>query len=127
MTVKAGPVESVSIKGRTFSVAADADVARDLGGAAPKIELNGDDTGRVIQEKVPWKLAGLSVQIDDDRGDQEFLQDIRDAGEFVDVSATFADGSVYFGQGIVTDKAERASKTGLMDISLEGPGKLKKQ
>jgi len=127
MSVIAGPVESCSIAGRTFPVAQDSDPSRDLGGFKSTIEMNGDGTERVIQERKPWKISGLGIQIDDDAEDQEFIQDVIDDGKPVDISITYADGNVYYAQGIVTEDTEKSAKNAIMDITLSGGGKMKKQ
>ena len=77
MAIIGGPVESASIAGRTFGVPADADVSMFLGGDSNTVESNGDGaTGRILKEVKPFKISGLTLSIDDEKDDHQFLQDI---------------------------------------------------
>ncbi len=122
-----GSIESVSIKGRNFAVAADAEGNRKLGGFENAIEVNGNGTKRTVQTRVGWKIDGLTLSIDDDRGDHEFLQDIADSGEDVPIAATFASGATYGGAGTITGEIMWSSQNTTAGVTLEGGGKLKKQ
>ena len=82
MPAVGGPIESVSIDGRNFPVAADADTNRKIGGDENEIQPNGDGSARIIKTKVPWKVDGLTVSVDDFLGDHEFLQGISDKNDF---------------------------------------------
>ncbi len=126
MTV-GGSLESVSIRGREFAVAADADVSYQLGGMQNEKQANGDGTTRTIQTRVPWAMDGLTVTIDHDRADLEFLQEIADSGEDVAIAATFASGAVYAGRGTITGEIQGSSQSATAGISLSGPGKLEQQ
>jgi hypothetical protein len=128
MAVVGGPVESASINGRTFGVPADADVKILIGGDSNKFEMNGDGkTGRIVKEKKAHKVSGLSLNIDDAKDDHQFLQDIIDGFELVDWSVTKPDGTVYSGQGIITEDAEASIKNATMEVTIEGPGRAQKQ
>lgn len=128
MAIIGGPVESASIAGRTFGVPADADVSMFLGGDSNTVEANGDGaTGRILKEVKPFKISGLTLSIDDEKDDHQFLQDIIDGSEFVDISITKPNGDVYSGQGIITGDLETSVKTATAEIEISGPGKLTKQ
>ncbi len=128
MAIVGGPIESASIKGRTFGVPQDADVKIMLGGDSNKFEMNGDGkTGRIVKEKKAHKVSGLQLSIDDDRDDHQFLQDIIDGYELVDWSVTKPNGDVYSGQGIITEDAEASVKNATMEVTIEGPGRAQKQ
>jgi hypothetical protein len=122
-----GPLTEVSIHGRIFSVASDADVKKDLGGFKNKFESNGDGTTRTIKERKTWSLAGIKLSCDQGRGDQEFLQEKADAAKNGDITATSADGTTYGGRGNVIDDIVFDEKTSTIDVSLAGPGKLEAQ
>lgn len=122
-----GPVEEVNIRGRGFSVAADADGNRHLGGFTNEIEANGDGTARDIKTRVPWSLSGLTLVIDDDRGDQEFLQDSADLPGFWPIAFTFASGLVYQGSGQIVGDATDSTASTVAAIDFKGPGRLTKQ
>lgn len=121
-----GSIQSVSIAGRTFSVTGDSDSNRKLGGFENEQQANGDGTTRDIKTRVPWSIEGLSVSIDDDRGDQEFLQDVADGADAV-VAITYPSGAVYQGLGNLTGDIAGASQSTSLPITLMGPGKLTKQ
>lgn len=128
MAVIGGPVESVSIAGRNFGVPADTDVTIILGGDKNSVEANGDgETGRILKEIVPFKISGLDLSIDDDKDDHQFLQDIVDGFDFVDVSLTMPNGDVYSGQGMITEDIERSIKKATAGVTIMGAGKLNKQ
>ena len=71
MAAVGGSIESVNLSGREFAVAADAEAQRKLGGFENEVQANGDGTARLIKTRVPLSLDGLTIEIDDDRGDQE--------------------------------------------------------
>jgi hypothetical protein len=128
MAAIGGPLESVSIDGREFAVAGDADVNRKLGGKENEFQLNGNQTtGRVIQTPVSWKLDAIPLEMDDARGDQEFVQAIASAGALVDNTATNAAGETYQGRGIPTGELQKSEGSTTMPTTLEGPGSLTKQ
>lgn len=128
----AGSIARVSLRGRSFSVAADADVSRKLGGFESAIEMNGDGTARVIKTRQGWALSGIAVDINDIRGDQEFLVELQngvraDADGFYAVSIEYASGAIYSGRGTVIEAVEYGSMAGTAALSLAGPGTLTKQ
>jgi hypothetical protein len=125
--VGGGPIQEIGFGGRSFAVAQDSDPPRDLGGFMIDIEMNGDGTGRAISEHKPWKFGPVAIQIDDDNGDQAFIQDIVNRKEPVSFDVTFADGSIYYGQGIATGELEKSSKSATMEVTFKGPGTLTKQ
>lgn len=122
-----GSIESISIDGRNFAVASDAEANRKLGGFENEVQSNGNGTARIIKTRVPWGLDGVVVEIDDDRGDQEFLQDIADGNENVPVAISFASGAVYQADGTITGEIQYSSQNANASISLMGPGRMSKQ
>lgn len=127
MPAVGGSIERVSIRGRIFPVAADADANRKLGGFENEVQPNGDGTARLIKTRMAWLLDGLTVEIDDVRGDQEFLQEIADGNDFVPMTATLASGETYQGTGTVTGEIQMSTQNATAQIALGGPGKLTKQ
>jgi len=121
-----GSIESLSLNGRGFAIAADSDPGRILGGSKNSIEMNGDGTFRTIAEQTPSKIAGISVQIDDDANDHEFIQDLINGAEQIDISITYYSGTTYYGQGQITEDSEYSPKSGTMELTLEG-GRLRQQ
>jgi hypothetical protein len=122
-----GSIESVSIRGRNFPVASDADVTRKLGGFENEVQANGDGSARNIKTRVPWALSGLQIEVDENRADQQFLQEIADNNEFVDMSITYASGSTYQGTGTITDELAFSSQSATASVSLMGRGNLTQQ
>ena len=122
-----GSVESISIAGREFSVSADADTQRKLGGFMNEMIANGDGTARVSKTRIPWAITGLEIEIDDNKGDHEFIQDLIDAKSYKNITVTYASGAVYQGKGTVTGENQTSSKNASMSLELSGPQKLTKQ
>ncbi len=127
MTAVGGPIASLSFDGRDFGVASDADVNRDLGGDNNEVQMNGNDTGRIIKTKMPWKLEGLSLSADDFLEEQEFLQSISDKKDFSVIKITFASGAVFQGSGTITGEVKYASANTTVPLEISGAGKLTQQ
>jgi hypothetical protein len=124
MAVVGGPVEAVAIQGRLFSVAADSDGARKIGGFEAEVSPNGDGTARIVYSRAPWQMDGLSLAIDDNAADQEFLQDIVEGKKFVPIEFTFCDGITFRGEGIPTGEVAKGTMNATLPLKFNGPGKL---
>lgn len=127
-----GSLQEVSIRGRNFAVAADADATRKLGGFEATLEANGNETVRKIMTRVPWSISGLTLDCDQDRGDQEFLQDICDGKEadpdgYYAITVTYASGTTYQGRGTITEALEYNNMNTTVAVAFGGPGKLTRQ
>ena len=122
-----GSIESVSLKGRIFAVAADAEANRKLGGFENEVQANGDGTARIIKTRVPLSIDGLTLNVDDARGDHEFLQDLSNDTDYFPISITYASGVVYGGRAIITGELATSSQSATAAVSLMGPGELTKQ
>ena len=123
-----GSIESVTMDGRNFAVAADAEAQRKLGGFENEVQANGDGaTARLIKTRVPLSLDGLTIEIDDDRGDHEFLQELSDRNDFWALSITYASGVTYQGTAQITGEMQASSQNATAAVSLMGPGVLTKQ
>lgn len=127
MSATGGSIESVIIDGRNFSVAADAESNRKLGGFENEFQANGDGTGRTVKTRVGWKLDGLSLSIDDARGDLEFLQQRQNSNSNFACVVTYASGISYQGTGQITGEVQASSQNATAPITLEGPGVLTRQ
>lgn len=127
MAAVGGSIQEITLAGRTFAVAADAEAQRKLGGFENEVMANGDSTARLIKTRVPLTLDGLTVENDDSRGDQEFLQELADRNDFFPISITYASGVVYQGQAQITGEMQSSSQNATTAISLSGPGKLTRQ
>jgi hypothetical protein len=127
MAAVGGSIESISLSGRGFSVPADVEAQRKLGGFENEVQANGDGTARHIKTRVPLSIDGLTVEIDDDRGDHEYIQDLADSNSFFVISITFASGITYQGEAQIVGEFQVSSQSTTGTISLSGPGKLTKQ
>lgn len=119
-----GSIESVTLDGREFAVAADAEAQRKLGGDENELAMNGNGTGRLLKTKVGWSLDGVVIETDDSRGDQEFVQDLVDRNDFYPVAITYASGITYQGTGQVIGENPASSQSATQAVSLMGPGKM---
>jgi osmotically-inducible protein OsmY len=122
-----GSIESVNLDGRDFAVAADAEAQRKLGGFENEVQANGNGTARLIKTRVPLSLDGLTVEIDDARGDQEFLQELSDRNDFWTLAITYASGETYQGSAQLVGETQASSQSATASVSLMGPGVLSKQ
>lgn len=122
-----GSIESLTINNRIFSVAADAEATRKLGGFENEVQANGDGTARIIKTRVPLSIEGVVVDINDTRGDSEFLQDVSDATDFVPIVITYASGVSYQGEATLTGDFGTSSQNTTATVNLSGPGRLAKQ
>jgi hypothetical protein len=122
-----GSIESVTLDGRTFSVAADAEAQQKLGGFENEVQPNGDGTARLIKTRVSWSLDGLTVDIDDTQDDAEFLQRLQDGNNFFPVAVSYASGAVYQGTGQIVGETQKSSQNATAAVSLMGQGELTRQ
>lgn len=122
-----GSIQVVSIRGRLFPVASDAAAQRKLGGFENELRANGDATVRIIKTRVPWDVTGIVVEIDDSRGDQEFLQEIEDLNDFVDIAMTLASDVTYQGVGTIHGEVAYDTQAATATIAMGGPGNLSSQ
>lgn len=127
MAAVGGSIESISIRGRLFPVAADADSNLKLGGFETEIMPNGDGSGRKVKTRVPWVMDGLTVEVDHDRGDLEFLQERANEDGFVAITITYASGVTFQASGSVTDELQFSSQNATASLSLSGPGEATQQ
>lgn len=122
-----GSIESIGIDGRPFSVAADVDSPRKLGGFENDVQPNGNNTGRIIKTAVSWMLGGINLNVDDFLEDHEFLQNIADSNSYHDITVTYASGAVYQGKGTITGELQWSSQNTVASCEFKGTGKLTKQ
>ena len=128
MSAVGGSIESISLRGREFSVDAEATVNRKLGGSKNEVKMNGNNrTARLIKVAGAWMLTGVEVEIDDLRNDQEYLQDLADERDFFPMSVTFASGHTLQGTGQLVEDIEFDSQNAIASLSLSGPGRMTQQ
>jgi hypothetical protein len=122
-----GSIESISIAGRSYAVAADADAQVKFGGFENEHQANGNGTARQIKTRVVWAVTGLTLDIDDDNGDHEFLQERADSKRDEVFTITYASGAVYQGTGGPTGEIQKSTQSTTAAVNFTGPGKLTKQ
>ena len=127
MAAVGGSIESITLDGRNFAVAADAEAQRKLGGFENEVQANGDGTARLIKTRVPLSLEGLTLEIDDDRADQEFLQELTNLNDFFPIVISYPSGIDYQGSAQIVGEATASSQNATAAVSLMGPGILTKQ
>lgn len=127
MAAVGGSIESVTLDGRTYSVAGDADVGRKLGGSENEVQANGDGTARLIKTRVTWALSDATVSVDDGNGDAEFLQELANRNGFFPVTITLSSGEIYQGDGQLTGEMPTQTQATTASLAIMGTGVLTKQ
>ena len=127
MAALGGSIESVTLDGRNFAVSADAETQRKIGGFENEVQSNGDGTGRLIKTRVPLAIDGLTLEIDDERGDQEFLQELSNRPDFFPGAITYVSGATYQGTLQIVGETQASSQNATAAVSLKGPGILTPQ
>lgn len=127
MTAVGGSIESVALNGRNFAVAADAEANRKMGGWENEVQMNGDGTARIIKTRVPLSIDGITLSVDDTRGDAEYLNKLAGGKDFFPIAITYASGVTYMAQAMITGEVTISSQNSTGSITLTGPGVLTKQ
>jgi hypothetical protein len=127
MAAVGGSLESITLDGREFPVAADVEAQRKLGGWENEVLANGNGTARLIKTRVPLSLDGVVVEVDDSRGDHEFLQELADRFDFFPIALTYASGTTWQATAQIVGDMQASSQNASAAVSLMGPGKLTQQ
>ena len=127
MTAIGGPIVELTLSGRYFSVAEDAESNRKLGGFENEVPMNGDGTGRLVKSRVPWSADGLTVSCDDFNEDHEFLQSLADRNDFFAITVGYASGAIFQGNGQITGEIAFSSKQATATVALQGTGTFTRQ
>jgi hypothetical protein len=127
MGASGGSIQEISVDGRVYQVASDADATIDLGGYEAEQRVNGDGSTRKILMRKPWKIENLVISIDDLLGDLEALQGIANLTGNVDITITLVNDVVYGGSGTVTGPVAKSTQATTSTISLSGPGNAQAQ
>ena len=122
-----GSIESISIRGRIFPVASDADANIKHGGFEAEVQPNGDGTARKILTRVAWSIDGIVVEINDNRADQEFLAEMAAEKDWVPLDITLASGVVWGATGTVAGEVQRSTMSTTGTLTLSGPGEAAQQ
>jgi hypothetical protein len=122
-----GSPTECSIRGRVFAVAADADPQIKYGGLENEKRPNGDSTARTVKVRVSWSISGLVLSLDTSRDDHDFLQEVADNNDDVDITLTFANGTTVAGSGTITGEIAYSPQSTTASINCGGGGKLTRQ
>lgn len=117
-----GSIIEVSLDGRVFEVAADAESQRKLGGWENEVMASGSGGARIIKTRVPLKLDGLALVTNDARGDAEYLQKLAGLFDFFPITVTFASLITYGAIAMITGEVQTSSQAATTPVTLEGPG-----
>jgi len=116
-----GPLESVTLNNRRFSIDGEVNAMISLPGFTNEAKPNGDaKTFRIVKTAKTGKAKSLPIVMDNARGDMEFLQKIMDSLEPVPFFATETDGTVWEGSVIIAGDPEKSTKEAIMEIELHG-------
>ncbi len=127
MSAVGGSIESVSFRGRYFSVAGDAESNRKIGGYENEVQVNGDGTSRLIKNRVAAKLDGLVLSVDDFLGDHEFLQELANEKDFFETTISYASNAVWQGSMQFTEELQFSNANTSATVTCEGTGILTQQ
>lgn len=127
MAAVGGYIQALTLDGRNFAVTADSDPQRTLGGDVNTSEANGDKSARLIKSVILPSIDGLTIEVDDSRGDAEFLQELANRKDYFPVAITYASGITYQGTSQIEGEFPYASQSTTAGISLKGTGNLTQQ
>lgn len=119
-----GPLESVNVDGRRFTLDGEVDGAKALSGFMNEVKPNGDGSFRTVKSRKTGRYNSLPLVIDNDRGDEEFLQERMDSFNFFTVSFSEVDGKVWSGSMQIVEDPETSSKEGTKEVSFAGSLRL---
>lgn len=112
-----GPIESLDMGGRLFSVDAEADSNRGLGGFENEEKVYGDGTVGLIKRRVAGSLDGLVVKVDDFRGDHEYLSELT-KGDFFQITVVYVSGVIWQGTAQIKGELKYSSMNGQASFAL---------
>jgi hypothetical protein len=115
-----GPIESITIAGRRFSVDGEDAANVVLSGLKNEVKFNGDGSKRMIKSRANGSIKNLNVQITHENKDLEYLRDKQSTSDFFDVSLTYCDGTIYSGSMQFVEDITEDTQQGTAGISLEG-------
>jgi hypothetical protein len=121
MGVRAGDIRQFTYGGREFDVQGeDANVVINLGGYTAEVGLNGNQTPHVTKRSKKAVVSDVTISVDDNRKDLEFLQDKQNAAELVPLSITLASGVTYSGQMALVGDLQKSTGDGTATLTFEG-------
>lgn len=119
--VRGGDIRQISIKGREMDPAPEGSCTFMVTGFNLETKITGNGRGVNTQTRKVAGIKGLSLSVDPDGKDQEFLQDVQNSGLFVPVNLTLASGKTYSGQLAVNGDLAASTSDGKVEVDLLGP------
>lgn len=122
-----GPIIELKFGGRAFPVTADSDPEVALGGYKVTLTPNGMmGSAKPSYERINGGVKGVTLVLDSDRDDFEFIVAKNNLTALQDLQVTYANGDVYYGKTKITSDLNSKPKTSTIDLDFECPS-LKKQ
>lgn len=119
-TVRSGDITQLVLFGREFSPAADSSVTYKLAGYNTENTPTGDGK---LHTKKTRKLGGfeaMTISLDPDNGDLEYLQGKQDAGIPGPCSMTLAGGQTYSGNLMIEGELNPNTGDGTLELAAMG-------
>lgn len=127
MAAIGGPIDNITLNGRYFSIAEDAESNRKIGGFENEVQPNGDGTGRLIKTRVPWGADGLTISCDEENKDQQFLQNLANLNDFYPITIGYVSGAIWQGNGQIVGEIAFSSKNATTPTAFQGTETFTKQ
>lgn len=115
-----GALESVVLNGRRFTCDAENEASVDLSEWDNEVKPNSDGTFRTVKSRHVQKIESLTLEIDVDRGDVDFINEVKAKLAPVPLSATRVDGKMYEGEVMITDATSLNDNESTMEVTLTG-------
>lgn len=118
-----GPLSSISLNGRVFSIPEDSSVTQQLKEIENELKKNADGTTRLLRKPQLQMLEGVKVAIDDSQNDLEFLSELNDNGDGGDDGlfncvAGFPSGAIYAGRCQIIGDIKREADDASAELTL---------
>lgn len=118
--IRGGDIRQFKLNGKEFDVPSGTAISVTPQGLTNTYSASGNGNVSGTQVRIPAKLSGVQVSIDNSNDDYNFLCDIRDKGEFVPVTITLADGTAWNGTLGIQGDLTYASDTGIAAFEMAG-------
>jgi hypothetical protein len=119
-----GYLKTVDIGGREFAARADSTPTSIGGGVQGTRLMNGDGSSRNLKQAVAWKYSNVTLSLDPDRADIEYLRNVQ-KGDDVDLVFTDMDELSYQGVGNIEGELSIDHATDSCTVEFTGGGEVK--
>ena len=125
MATISGSIQSLTLNGRRFTVAADVECEIKSGGFKNEVLVNGDGTTRVKKTRVPWQCTP-EVNINSDTDDFEYRETLKDNTLDVNTVVELVNGVRYQGIGTITGDLTYSTLEGKTKLEISGEKSMTK-